>query len=211
MAKSIRARRRSTSVAGAQLHETASCIQAAGIADEQQLVDVLERAAFAVTHNAGIETGSVSQAPPRLIFAVDVLGSDVRFMEERGKRQIGVRGLSQQGQDPSPIHRDRPANLCEDVFARLLVEVQVAAGRQSAEALRDELSQLPRRVAEERAEPSVESELDMLTAGEIEDNQFAFARRASQATAELLKKDRGTLGRGKKSSVLTLGTSTPSL
>jgi hypothetical protein len=66
-------------------------------------------------------------------------------------------------------------------------------------------------VAEERAEPSVESELEMLTAGEIEDNQFGFARRASQATAELLKKDRGTLGRGKKSSVLTLGTYTPSL
>src|SRR4051794_6848379 len=106
-----------------------------------------------------------------------------------------MRGLAQQGTNTRLVGRNRPLHLLEDVFANLFVKPQETPGGKPPEPLRHELGQFARRVAQERSQASIESELKMLAPGQVEHDQFGFARRATEATSELLKEYRGTLGR----------------
>src|SRR4051794_20905530 len=105
-----------------------------------------------------------------------------------------MRRLAQQSPDARLVRRNRAPHLRKHVCADLFVKAQQTSSRKPTEPLRDELGQLAWRVAEERSQPSIESELKMLSPCQVEHDQFGFARGATEASSELLEENGGTLG-----------------
>ena len=94
-----------------------------------------------------------------------------------------------------PTGGDCVAKTPEHDLRGLLVELHVAPRRQKRELELHGSLDLPARASEQGPEAPVEAELPAVDPDEVEHGAERLARRLSQPAAELLKKERGALGR----------------
>ena len=145
---------------------------------------------------ARLEASFAAHLGPAVSSGVDVLQLEAAALEVIVKADVPDR--AQLRATFTPGAGDRGADAVENDLPSDRVEIEATASRKKRKIVTYLPLDVGARSSEERPEPAVETELLSVRSDEVKDGANALPGRLSQASSELLKKERRTIGRSKE-------------